>query len=371
MSTISPAYRSSSHTSDVPTCVSHISCPENSSANNQSQTPGSGIAPFFPISATPSGVYLPFHIFLFCIRVPLLIAFTLTYTLLFSWLPVNSLIKKAALWTILGIPGIWWVDLQIDGVKRGSLAQHQHRLPKPGTVIASSFTSPIDCLYLAAIFDPIFTASYPGTRLVTQISLFHAILRALLGSQTAPPKGARLVSLAQLLKDNPDSSIVVLPECTTTNGRAILPFSPSLLTTPPKTKIFPVNLRYTPADITTPIPGAYLSFLWNLCSRPTHCIRVRIAEAVYNTPGGERPVVEKRANSYSTNYFDEMQASLSSSDTLVGSEAGGEGVSSEERKVLERVAEDLARLGRVKRVGLGVNDKIDFLKAWTKTRRIY
>jgi len=271
---------------------------------------------------------------------------------------------------MLGIPGIWWVDLQIDGVKRGSLAQHQHRLPKPGTVIASSFTSPIDCLYLAAIFDPIFTASYPNSRLVEHISLFHAILRALLGPQPVPAKGARLVTLTQLLKDNPDSSVVVLPECTTTNGRAILPFSPSLLTTPAKTKIFPVNLRYTPADITTPIPGAYLSFLWNLCSRPTHCIRVRIADAIYNTAAGEgRPQMEKRPNSYSTNYFDEMQASLSSSDTLVGSD--GEGVNNEGKKVLERVAEDLARLGRVKRVGLGVTEKTEFLKAWSKTRKIY
>lgn len=273
---------------------------------------------------------------------------------------------------MLGIPGIWWVDLQIDGVKRGSLGKNAERLPKAGSVIASSFTSPVDCLYLAAIFDPIFTASYPGLRQVEQLSLFHAILRALLGPQQIPSKGARLVSIATLLKENPDSSIVVLPECTTTNGRAILPFSPSLLTTPAKTKIFPVNLRYTPADITTPIPGAYLSFLWNLCSKPTHCIRVRIAEAVYNTAAGstEKPPTA-RVNSYSTNFFDDMQmgGSLSSSDTFVGSD--GEGVSSEERRILERVAEDLARLGRVKRVGLGVQEKVDFLKQWRKTRTIY
>jgi hypothetical protein len=277
---------------------------------------------------------------------------------------------------MLGIPGIWWVDLQIDGVKRGSLAQHQHRLPKPGSVIASSFTSPIDCLYLAAIFDPIFTASYPGTRLVEQLSLFHAILRALLGPQASPPKGARLVTLAKLLADNPSSAIVVLPEGTTTNGRAILPFSPSLLTVPRKTKIFPTNLRYTPADITTPIPGAYLSFLWNLCSRPTHCIRVRIAEAVYNDAAGagEKVAVTARANTYETNFFDGLEmgsgsGSLSSSDTLVSSD--GEGLSQEEQKVLDRVAEDLARLGRVKRIGLGINEKIEFLKAWRKTRTIY
>lgn len=86
---------------------------------------GSGIAPFFPVSPEASGIALPFHVFLFVCRVPLLAAVSLTYFLLFAWLPVGSLIKKAALWLILGIPGIWWIDLQIDGVKRGCVELHQ------------------------------------------------------------------------------------------------------------------------------------------------------------------------------------------------------------------------------------------------------
>jgi hypothetical protein len=184
------------------------------------------------------------------------------------------------------------------------------------------------------------------------------------------------VTLSQLLKDNPDSAIVVLPECTSTNGRGILPFSPSLLTAPAKTKIFPVSLRYTPPDITTPVPGAYLSFLWNLCSRPTHYIRVRIADAVYNTASPELKQNGVRSpfskpNSYETNFFDGMQLgdSLSSAETLV-SDADGEALTSEERKILDRVADDLARLGRVKRVGLGVKEKEDFVKVWKKTRKV-
>ncbi|KAE9983725.1 hypothetical protein Vi05172_g10559 [Venturia inaequalis] len=332
---------------------------------------GSGIAPFFPVSSQPSGLYLPFHAFLFVCRVPLLIAVGLTYLLVFSWLPVNSLIKKTVLWTMLGIPGIWWVDLQIDGVKRGSLAKNQERLPHPGTLIASSFTSPIDCLYLAAIFDPIFTASYPSTRLVEQISLFSAIFRALTPPQIKPAPGAKLVLLSKLIKDNPDSSIVVLPECTTSNGRGILPFSPSLLTAPPKTKIFPLNLRYAPADITTPVPGGYLSFLWGLCSRPTHCIRVRIADAVYNTSAGLTRQRTGKPSSYETNFFDDMQfgEALSSAETLVSDGDGG-ALDADERKLLDRIGEDLARLGRVKRVGLGVKEKQEFVKVWMKTRKV-
>ncbi|KAF1991057.1 putative vacuolar protein sorting protein Vps66 [Aulographum hederae CBS 113979] len=327
---------------------------------------GSGIAPFLPVPTDPSGIYLPFHTFLFAVRIPLLLTVSLTYFLLISWLPVGSLVKKAGLWTLLGIPGIWWVDLQIDGVRRGSLASQQSRLPFPGSIIASSFTSPIDCLYLAAIFDPIFTASYPNTRSVQRISLGHAMLRALFPPQSKPPPNAKLVDLATLIRDNPDSSIVVLPECTTTNGRGILPFSPSLLSAPQGTTIFPISLRYTPADITTPVPGAYLSFLWSLCSKPTHCIRVRIAESVPMASNERRPQTPKPKSSYETNFFDDFDGGMANG----GSDSDSDGLTSGERKVLNKIGEALARLGRVKRVGLSVKDKDEFVALWRRRQKI-
>jgi len=51
--------------------------------------------------------------------VPILFTVICFYLLIFSWLPIGSLGKKAVLWVILGIPGIWWIDIRIDGVKRG------------------------------------------------------------------------------------------------------------------------------------------------------------------------------------------------------------------------------------------------------------
>ena len=60
-------------------------------------------------------------------------------------------------------------------------------IPGPGSIIAASSTSPIDALYLAAIFDPVFTISYPTTRLVQPTSLLSAILRALAPPLLAPP----------------------------------------------------------------------------------------------------------------------------------------------------------------------------------------
>jgi 1-acyl-sn-glycerol-3-phosphate acyltransferase len=280
-------------------------------------------------------------------------------------------VKKAILWMILGIPGIWWIDLQIDGVKKGSLAKkHEGRVPEPTNVIASSFTSPIDSLYLAAIFDPIFTISYPHTRQVECISLFGAIFRALSKPKEYPPKGAKMTDLKTLLAEHPTRVVVVFPECTTTNGKGILPFSPSLLTTPPGTKIFPISLRYSPGDVTTPVPGQYWAFLWNLLSQPTHCIRVRIAEVVYNTSKPTDAAAEKKER-YLSNFMDtlgEDSAMTSSSDTLTSlNDQAGE-VNPEEKRVLDKVGEALARLGRVKRVGLSVKDKSDFIEAWSRRK---
>lgn len=41
------------------------------------------------------------------------------FFLVLEWIPVGSFVKKCVLWLILAITGVWWVDLQVDGVKRG------------------------------------------------------------------------------------------------------------------------------------------------------------------------------------------------------------------------------------------------------------
>ncbi len=248
----------------------------------------------------------------------------------------------------MAIPGIWWVDLQIDGVKRGHLSeQPPSRVPHPGSIIAANFTSPVDAVYLAAIFDPIFTISYPGSRKVMHVSLFGAVTQALSPTQLARPLASGLTDLRALVAANPDRVVVVFPECATTNGKGVLPFSPSLLAAPAKARIFPVSIRYTPPDITTPVPGAWSAFLWKLLSRPTHCIRVRIAEGVVNEIAAVNGITE------------EMETSESGDDEEEGSDT-----TPGEQALLDRVAEALARLGRNKRVGLTLRDKQAFVQAW-------
>ncbi|UPL01759.1 hypothetical protein LCI18_012693 [Fusarium solani-melongenae] len=304
-----------------------------------------GIAPFLPVSTPLSAVATFTHSALFLFRLPFFIFFFLGYFFIFHFLPLPVIFRKVALWGLMAIPGIWWVDLQLDGVKRGTLAdQPRERFPHPGSVIAANFTSPVDAIYLAAIFDPIFTVSYPETRQVQRLSLLGAVLMALSPVRTAPPKNAKLVDISDLLADNPNRVIAVFPECGTTNGKAILPFSPSILQCPPDVHIFPVSIRYTPPDVTTPVPGRWFKFLWNLLSRPTTCIRVRIAEGQMNSAAAK------------TN-----GASSVPSDLRYRNDVGAT-VSGDEQRVLDRIGEALARLGRVKRVGLTMKDKAAFVE---------
>lgn len=322
--------------------------------------PGTQIAPFLPIPTEPAGVYLPLHLVLFLIRLPFLLAFSLSYFFFLQWLPIGAVVKKGSLWSILGVPGMWWIDLQVDGVRKGTLNSQIDRFPQEGSIIASSSTSPIDPLYLAAIFDPIFTASYPDIRKVRRISLLEAVLGNFLQPQRSPPPMAELYDLETLTARNPKRYIVVFPECTTSNGRGILPFSPSLLSASSRTKIYPVSLRYTSADITTPIPHSYFTFLWNLCSKPTHCIRTRIAEYVF--------VPANISNASKTTALDTTESS-SEAETLVGGDEIDRKPTREESAFLDKIAEALARLGRVKRVGLGVKEKQDFIAMWAQQRK--
>lgn len=229
----------------------------------------------------------------------------------------------------------------------------------PASLIAASFTSPVDAVYLAAVFDPIFTVSYPRSRKVSKVGLWGAIWHALSPQQlrAAPPNPntTDLTTLDAILAENPGRVVAVFPECATTNGQGILPFSPSLLAAPAGVKIFPVSIRYASPAITTPVPGAWASFLWRLLSRPTHVMRIRIAEAVYNTAGAVNGV--------------SGEATGVDVPAARRTEAGGDEpnkITAEERRVLDRVAENLARLGRNKRVGLTVEDKAKFVEAWKR-----
>lgn len=82
-------------------------------------------------------------------------------------------------------------------------------------------------------------------------------------------------------------------------------------------------------------------------------MRIRIADAIYNTAG-------------MVNGLGESSGVETGSLVARAREDERDDVSSEEQRVLDRVAETLARLGRNKRVGLTVTDKAKFVEAWNK-----
>ena len=94
---------------------------------------GTQIAPFLPISGTRSTFQSICGFLIFLLRLPFFLSIAGSYLLVVRWLPVGSLIRKAWLWSILGVCGVWWVDLQVEGVRRGCVDVPLLRFPLPPT----------------------------------------------------------------------------------------------------------------------------------------------------------------------------------------------------------------------------------------------
>lgn len=99
---------------------------------------------------------------------------------------------------------------------------------------------------------------------------------------------------------------------------------------------------------------------------------MRIAESVDGVGEGE---VSQRStgmatrstgkSTYETEYLDSL------GQNGVNGMSGEAEITAREKGLVDGVGESLARLGRVKRVGLGVKEKKEFVRMWTKTRRTW
>ena len=81
---------------------------------------GTQIAPFLPIVVARATFQSFYGALLFAIRFPFFVSLCVPYFLVFHWLPIGSFCRKAWLWSILLVSGVWWIDLQVEGVKKGS-----------------------------------------------------------------------------------------------------------------------------------------------------------------------------------------------------------------------------------------------------------
>ena len=84
------------------------------------------------------------------------------------------------------------------------------------------------------------------------------------------------------------------------------------------------------------------------------CLRVRVAERIFNkaVPGGEAYTGNGTTSAVNTQY------------------SSGAALAPSEQRVLDHVAEALARLGRSKRVGLVLEDKVAFVEAWHGKKKV-
>lgn len=206
--------------------------------------PGTGIAPFLPIApGNRTPFILPFEIALCIIRTPLIflllaveavfvegigeICLRPTVPFLVAW--VRWLFLRA----ILVLCGIWWVDEQLDGVSKSRAHCHvlsslysQTKLaipPKPGNLIVSNFTSPLDVVYFAAKYelslkianfryDAAFVSCFVTSDKVQLTSFLTALWRSINSPLLEPPDNAMLIPLTEVTKKLPDRIIVVFPE---------------------------------------------------------------------------------------------------------------------------------------------------------------
>ncbi|KAG7104076.1 hypothetical protein HYQ44_015388 [Verticillium longisporum] len=84
---------------------------------SQFRDKGSGISPFMPIKTPVSPLTYALHTSLFLLRLPLFLTLTATYFLFLHHLPLPVVVRKALLWSLMAIPGLWWIDLQLDGLR--------------------------------------------------------------------------------------------------------------------------------------------------------------------------------------------------------------------------------------------------------------
>ncbi|KAI8070888.1 hypothetical protein BC940DRAFT_235281 [Gongronella butleri] len=218
--------------------------------------PGTGIQPFLPPvpPRTESSILLTLtniiHYVLGPVQGILKFAFVLVLGLVYILLvPLLGLLLMPLpplqrLWTrfwssiclrlILFFAGFFLIKTEITSIRRGKGGKSSRINVKPGDIIVANWTSYIEVLYLAFRFDPVFTQVIPSVNKVRVLTLWQAV-RACVHIPPVSPEDVgltasspQLMTLKQLQKQTTRRAIVVFPEATTTNGRALLNFASPL-----------------------------------------------------------------------------------------------------------------------------------------------
>lgn len=176
---------------------------------------------------------------------------------------------------------------------------------KNGDLVVSNSSSPIDILLLTYLYPSALFTRCDNEMLFETQSAGSAFFSRLFFSRVR--KG---ISLNDLRGRYPDRIIILFPECTTSNNRGILAFCPLMVD-----EAFVMSIKYNnPPYLSTPLPGHLAQFIWSLTSVWQHGCRLK------------------------------------------GSS----------QKLEYEHADALARFSRLPRTNLGIDEKVEFLKAWNR-----
>ncbi|ORX95616.1 hypothetical protein K493DRAFT_282622 [Basidiobolus meristosporus CBS 931.73] len=247
---------------------------------------------------------------------------------------------------LLIFTGFYWISSESSTVRKGRSQGAARRKAanadvSSGDIIVVNHTSYIDILYLYFRYDPVFTQVYLSNLSVRPLSVWSA-LKACGTYPEAEPKSKvqtySLNELSEIAKQQNRGPVIVFPEGTTSNGRALLKFL-SLFDglNIQKVQVHIVALKYTYEDY-APVytVGNRFFHLFRLCSQYTNTLSV------------------KRLNS------SEVSLAEESSST------------SPEETISSKITSLFSQVARLRKTNLGLQDKQDFLEFyWTRTKGKY
>ncbi|KAF8558875.1 hypothetical protein OG21DRAFT_1432625 [Imleria badia] len=367
--------------------------------------PGTGIQPFLPpVPSSENDIFLsplaPVRVTLAVLRTLVVIVIAVLHFILINALctllipvpPFHRLIEGASTITLsrltLYVLGFLWIPEEQVARKRGNLSDTCWS-PKAGDIIVSNWSSWIDILWLSYRFNPIFvlpvadetklqtssapdeqTISYrPGRKTGTGSAAISVPTRSI--SPRLPIRGFRRVSLLSMVRATGDTPlspssgsfssledirqsaerpVVVFPECTTSNGRGLLRFArvfEGYNVPVKKCNVFIMCTRYNPPTIFQPslthsIPSSTFNPLYHLFSVASvlspQTMSVRMLP-LSESPSSQLFVVSEVVPDLAVDTLSEVCAVL------------------------------IARIGKMKRIGFGWEDKVSFLDLYSGRRK--
>ncbi|KAF9977609.1 hypothetical protein BGZ73_005463 [Actinomortierella ambigua] len=264
---------------------------------------------------------------------------------------------------LLMLLGFVWIKTETVTLRRGRSAGAAASASKKasgkkafpwGQIIVSNWTSYIDVLYLAFRYDPVFTQIYPETLTVREVSMWKAMELSGSYPELAPPQGVQAYPLIDFLKNTQQKGrgpVVIFAEGTTSNNRALLKFVPLFRKFQiPETNV-DINILAFKYEYQKFCPTITVRF--DRKAQVGHMLRT--CAQFYNQLTVKSLAAEERP---SNAHFSTLSGLASTPSGL----AAGVVESVTDEDALGSVIQNLmGQISRLRKTGLGVQDKADFL----------